>query len=132
MSDIEAQNGSADCDLDERTEQAQQLLNPKMEDVQNSTGIEMRDAQNPPPGVQSGISNFNYQPQPCDTTTPASSPDYNQENDRTQPTKVPTFQSRNNIFIVYNHISIPILLKYLKILIFSNLVYLFAERSKRS
>ena len=131
MSDIEAQNGSADCDLDERTELAQQLLNPKMEDMQKSTGIEMRDAQNPPPGVQSGISNFNYQPQPCDTTTPASSPDYNQENDRTQPTKVPTFQSRNNIFIVYN-ISIPILIKYIKILIFFNLVYLFAERSKRS
>ena len=93
MSDIEAQNGSADCDLDERTEQAQQLLNPKMEAIQNSTGIEMQDAQNHPPGVQSGISNFNYEPQPCDTTTPTSSPDYNQENDGTQPMKVSRFQS---------------------------------------
>ena len=46
MSDIEAQNGSAGSNLDERTEQAQQLLNPKMEAIQNSTGIEMQDAQN--------------------------------------------------------------------------------------
>ena len=90
MSDIEAQNGSADSNLDERTEQAQQLLNPKTKPIQNNTGIEMQDAQNHPPGEQSGISKFNDQPQICDTTTPTSSPDGNQENDRTHPMKVST------------------------------------------
>ena len=53
MSDIEAQNGSAGSNLDERTEQAQQLLNPKIKPMQNNTGIEMQDAQNHPPTVQS-------------------------------------------------------------------------------
>ena len=90
MSDIEVQNGSAGSDLDERTEQAQQLLNPKIETMQNKTGIEMKDAQNHPPAVQTGISKLNDQPQICDTTTPTSSPDGNQENDRTHPIKVST------------------------------------------
>ena len=101
MSDIEAQNGSADCDLDERNEQAQQLLNPKKENMQNSTGIEMQDAQNHPPSVQGGISSFNDRPQPCDTTTPTSSPDDSQENDRTQPIKVSTRQGKRNISILF-------------------------------
>ena len=90
MSDIEAQNGSAGSDLDERTEQAQQLLNPKIKPMQNMTGIELQDAQSHPPVVESGISKFNDQPQICDTTTPTSSPDGNQENDRTHPIKVST------------------------------------------
>ena len=93
MSDIEAQNGSANCDSDERIEQAQQLLNPKIENMQNIRGIEMQDAQTCPTGTQSGISSFNDRPQPCDTTTPTSSPDDSQENDRTQPMKVSTCQS---------------------------------------
>ena len=90
MSDIEAQNGSAGSDLDERTEQAQQLLNPKIKTMQHKTGIEMQDAQNHPSAKQTGISKFNDQPQICDTTTPTSSPDGNQENDRTHPIKVST------------------------------------------
>ena len=93
MSDIEAQNGSADCSLDDRIEQAQQLLSPTIENMQNNTGIEMQDAQTCPTGTQSGISSFNDRPQPCDTTTPTSSPDDSQENDRTQPMKVSTYQN---------------------------------------